>query len=55
MNRNDDEFASDEMFISEVLHPTLQRQSFSSEIPFSPDDAIHSEVTQKGKNCSFYL
>ena len=49
INRNEAEFFADEMFISEVLHPTLQRQSFASDFPFSTDDALHRVVTEKGK------
>lgn len=40
---------NDELFISEVLHPTLQLQSFSSEFPFSADEALGDEVTEKGE------
>lgn len=40
---------SDEMFVSEVLHPTLQLKSFSSELPFSADEALSDEVARKGE------
>jgi hypothetical protein len=36
------------MFIAEVLHPTLQQQSFPSDFPFSVDDALSNETAEKG-------
>lgn len=50
---NDDEFKASEMFISEVLHPTLHRTSYSSELPFSADDALSQELIEKGEKLQF--
>lgn len=50
---NDAEFDADEMFISEVLHPTLHIQTFSSEFPFSADVALGREATEKGTKFKF--
>lgn len=50
---NDDEFKANEMFISEVLHPTLHRPSYSSELPFSADDALSKELIEKGETLQF--
>jgi Peptidase family M1 domain len=48
INVNDADFASNELFITEVLHPTLQ-QVFTGEFPFSVDDALSKEVAEKGE------
>lgn len=50
---NDAKFASNELFISEVLHPTLQQQFFASEFPFSVDAALANESAEKGKKLLF--
>lgn len=52
---NDVEFEANEMFISEVLHPILQQQIFSSEYPFSVDAALSKEVAQKGEILRVFL
>lgn len=41
--------ASNELFISEVLQPTLQQQLFTAEFPFSVDDALGKEASEKGE------
>ena len=46
-------FASNELFISEVLHPTLRQQFFASEFPFSVDTALGNESAEKGKKLLF--
>lgn len=50
-NESDDEFPSSELFISEVLHPTLQRKSIPSKFPLSADVAISKEVAERGEAC----
>lgn len=52
---NDDEFERSEMFISEVLHPTLHRRTFTLELPFSADDALNAELIEKGEKLQFFL
>jgi Peptidase family M1 domain len=49
INVNDMDFASNELFISEVLHPTLEQQFFPKEFPLSVDDALSKEVAEKGE------
>lgn len=41
--------ATNEMFISEVLHPTLQRDTFPFEFPFTVDAALSEKVAEKGE------
>lgn len=50
-NEGEDAFTSNELFISEVLHPTLRRKSIESEIPISADFAISKNVAARGKTC----
>lgn len=40
---------ANELFISEVLHPTLQQQLFTAEFPFSVDAALSNEAVEKGE------
>lgn len=40
---------ANEMFISEVLHPALHEQQFSSKFPFSVDDALSEAAAKKGE------
>jgi len=43
-----------QLFINDVLHPTLWRNSITEEFPFSVDDALSAAVEAKGKqNCNF--
>lgn len=40
---------ADEMFIIEVLHPTLRKQSFPSTFPFTHDEALGEALAEKGE------
>lgn len=51
---SDADFVTNERFITEVLHPTLQK-SFSADFPFSVDAALSEEVAEKGKKLQFVL
>jgi aminopeptidase N len=44
---NDDDDA--ELFVSELLQPTLRRNSFASKLPFTASEALSEEVARKGE------
>lgn len=48
IHRDDEDFVSDEMFISDVLHPILHRQSYPAAFPSSAEDATSKEAVEKG-------
>jgi hypothetical protein len=46
---NDDNFNSTELFVSEVLHPILHQQFFTSPFPFTVTNALNEEVSKRGE------
>lgn len=51
---DEEELPTTELFISEVLHPTLVK-SFSSEFPISADEALTEELAEKGEKLQSFL
>lgn len=49
INTGQEGFSSSDLFISEILHPVLKRQSFSFNLPPTTDDALSEEVAERGK------
>lgn len=50
---NEANYTADNMFVSEVLHPTLHVESYTSEFPISVDEALSEALAEKGEKLQF--